>query len=107
MPNRIGDPQLSVHGKKGLIAKSANWLSERQAREIRSASRFSREKWNRTDAGMILELEAGDYSVNLSNARGAEGYGALEVYDLDLDAPSQIELLDKAAADLIQLWNSK
>ncbi len=56
---------------------------------------------------MILELEAGDYSVNLSNARGAEGYGALEVYDLDLDAPSQIELLDKAAADLIQLWNSK
>lgn len=107
VPNRIGDPQLSVYGKKGLIAKSANWMSEKQARQIRRASRFSREKWNQTDAGMILELEAGDYSVNLSNARGVEGYGALEVYDLDLDAPAQIELLDKAAAELIQLWNSK
>jgi len=107
VPNRIGDPQLSVYGKKGLIAQSANWMSERQSREIQRASRFSREKWNRSDAGMIIELEAGDYSVNLSNARGVEGYGALEVYDLDLDAPARIELLDKATAEFIELWNYK
>lgn len=107
VPNRIADPSLTIYGRKGIIGKSANWMGESHAREIQSIPQFTRDKWHRNDAGIILDLEPGEYSIALKNAQQSSGIGTIEVYDLDRSGNSRIDPLDKAAAELNWLWNRK
>lgn len=87
VPGRLLDPVLELHGSDGsLIRANDNWTSD-QGQEITESGLYPTD--NRESA-IIETLSPGFYTAVVQGAGATSGIGLVEIYDLGLDAPSQI-----------------
>ncbi len=88
VPGVLADPQISLVDQETgkVIRTNDNWASDLDAAIIRSAANGASAfpfPNNSKDAAMILMLEPGAYTVQLSGVGGTTGVGIVEVYDVD------------------------
>ena len=77
----LADPLVELHDSDGqLVASNDNWNTGDQASEIIATGIPPND---RREAALIATVDPGDYTAVVKGARGSQGIGLVEIYDLD------------------------
>lgn len=85
VPGTIARPRIALMGGAGIVAQNAGWSASADAAAIATAASavgafpFAN---GSADAAVIISLQPGAYTVNISDAGGASGVALVELYEL-------------------------
>lgn len=81
----VSRPQIVLRRSGVIVAAAGAWHQQSNAAEIRTATDAAQAfplEDNSLDAAMVLELDAGAYTIEVSSADGAGGMALIEAYEL-------------------------
>lgn len=86
LPGTMDDPLLTIYKGQTVIASNDDWSTETNAAEVATTSgtvgAFALPSGSK-DAAMLLTLEPGLYTAQVSGVNGATGVAVVEVYAVD------------------------
>ena len=105
--NLASDPFLVIEKDGRAIARSDSWMLEKNANEFEKAANQVGLPLAPTDAGVILELEPGNYTARVSAPGERDVYAGLRLIDLDPNSKETLRYSSEPARELKAMWNGK
>jgi len=75
----LDDAKITVRKGSSVIATNDSWSQDKSAMELQQKQQSPP---STSDAAMFIMLSEGDYTIEVSSARGGKGVALVEVYDM-------------------------